>query len=156
MQHENPRSQRVADQIQRELASLLQREVKDPRIGMVTITAVNVTRELDHANVYFTVLSPKPLADEQASSQQTNIQDQTQAGLEKASGFLRRELSRRLKLRVTPMLHFIFDKSMTEGNRLANLIEMANQDVNAEAASSVSLDDASHSLDDASHRGRGE
>jgi len=132
MQFENPRSQRVADQIQRELAVLLQREVKDPRIGMVTITAVSVNRELDHANVYFTVLSPASgdhIANtEEALHESTAQLQQTQHGLQKAAGFLRRELSHRLKLRVTPSLHFVYDKSMMEGNRLAALIDQANQD----------------------------
>ena len=150
MQFENPRSQRVADQIQRELALLLQREVKDPRIGMVTITAVNVTRELDHANVYFTVLSPShhgvghhPSAEVGSQSEQDEIRQLTLAGLEKAAGYLRRELSRRLKLRITPSLHFVYDKSMSEGNRLADLIEMANRDSNTtvdETVDSSTLD----------------
>jgi len=144
MQFENPRSQRVADQIQRELALLLQREVKDPRIGMVTITAVSVNRELDHANVYFTVITPTHRGEDIGGSKADTAQDasseqdafseqkaqlqQTQAGLEKAAGFLRRELSHRLKLRVTPSLHFVYDKSTTEGNRLAALIDRANRD----------------------------
>jgi len=149
MQFENPRAQRVADQIQRELAMLLQREVKDPRIGMVTITAVSVSREFDHANVYFTVLSPtrrshsdadehdsdhldtEKTGEEDLVDPQKVMQQQTLEGLQKAAGFLRRELSRRLKLRTTPCLHFVYDKSMLEGNRLASLIEMANRDSNA-------------------------
>lgn len=130
---ENPRSQRVADQIQRELALLLQREVKDPRIGMVTITAVSVSKELDHATVYFTVIAPHTAQGEAAHPDMQHLDDDSLAkqsleGLQKAAGYLRRELSKRLKLRITPNLIFKHDKSMTEGNRLSSLIEAANLD----------------------------
>lgn len=108
---EYSRAQRVADQIQRQLAQLIQQEVRDPRIGMVTLTAVEINRELDHAQIYVTVLGD-----------QSNI-DSTLKGLKQASGYLRSKLASRLKLRVTPQLRFIFDKSLQEGNRLTALIE---------------------------------
>lgn len=108
---EYSRAQRVADQIQRQLAQLIQLEVRDPRIGMVTLTAVEINRELDHAQIYVTVLGD-----------QSTI-DSTLEGLKQASGYLRSKLASRLKLRVTPQLRFIFDKSLQEGNRLTALIE---------------------------------
>ncbi len=113
-QEENSRTRRVADQIQRELALLIQQEVKDPRIGMVTVTRVTVTREFEHARVFFTVLESKG-----------DIQ-QTLEGLNKASGFLRKALAKRLKLRTTPQLHFEYDSSIENGNYLLSLIKQAN------------------------------
>jgi len=111
---ENSRTRRVADQIQRELAILIQQEVKDPRVGMVTVTSVDVTREFEHARVYVTVLES-----------QDDIK-QTLIGLNKASGFLRKALAKRLKLRTTPQLHFEHDTTIEDGNRLLSLIKQAN------------------------------
>src|SRR3989338_5698940 len=86
------RPQRVGDEIQRELARLLQFEVKDPRLGMVTITGVEVAKDLSYADVWYTVLKG-----DQAKSQQA---------LESASGFLRTQVGRAIKFRVTPQLRF--------------------------------------------------
>ena len=113
MAQEYSRSRRVADQIQRELALIIQQELKDPRVGMVTITAVEVSREFEHAKVHITVLG-----DEAAGKA-------TLEGLDKASGYLRRELAHRLKLRVTPKLHFHYDHSLEEGIRLSAMIDDA-------------------------------
>jgi len=111
---ENSRTRRVADQIQRELAILIQQEVKDPRVGMATVTGVDVTREFEHARVYVTVLES-----------QDDIK-QTLIGLNKASGFLRKALAGRLKLRTTPQLLFVHDSTIEDGNRLLSLIKQAN------------------------------
>ena len=113
MAQEFSRSRRVADQIQRELARIIQRELKDPRVGMVTITAVEVTREFDHAKVYVTVLGDK------------SVCKSTLEGLNSAAGFLRRELAHCLKLRTTPLLHFHYDHSLEEGIRLSAMIDDA-------------------------------
>ena len=110
---EYSRTERVGDLIQRELAVLLQQEIKDPRIGMITITVVEVTKEFEHAWVYYTVLGDKAQ------------RDKTTLGLDKASGFLQRELAKRLKLRTTPQLKFMFDKSINEGMRMTALINEA-------------------------------
>ncbi|PTQ92305.1 ribosome-binding factor A [Nitrosomonas nitrosa] len=107
------RSQRVADQIQRELADLIKAEVKDPRIGMITITAVEVTRDYAHAKIFYTTLSSK----------EDNIL--IEEGLKHASGFLRSQLSSRMKLRVIPQLHFIYDESIERGLYLSQLIDEA-------------------------------
>ena len=108
------RTDRVADQIQRELAQLIAQQVKDPRVGMVTITGVDVTREFDHAKIYITVMG----ADQEAVKE-------TLTGLRAAAGFLRRELGRAIRIRTIPQLHFMYDESIEYGHRLSSLIEEA-------------------------------
>jgi ribosome-binding factor A len=110
----NPqRLRRVADQIQRELSELLRAELKDPRVGMITLTGVEVSPDLAHARVFFTTLGDaETLA-------------RCEAGLRRASGFLRAELGQRLKLRVTPELRFVHDASVERGVRLSKLIDDA-------------------------------
>ena len=107
------RTGRVAEQIQRELAELVQMEVKDPRVGLVTLTGVEVTQDYAHAKVYFTTMKS---ADQAAKAQ---------AGLENAAGFLRSQLAHRMKLRIMPQLHFIYDTSVENGVRLSQLIDEA-------------------------------
>jgi ribosome-binding factor A len=120
MSEEYSRTQRVADQIQREVALLIQHEVKDPRVGMVTITAVKVSREFDIAAIYFTVFG--------ANGDSVDLVKSTQEGLNKAAGFLRSSLARKLKIRTTPKLRFVYDKSVENGNRLSALINAALYD----------------------------
>ncbi|OAJ69858.1 ribosome-binding factor A [Methylobacillus sp. MM3] len=110
MAKEFARSQRVAEQIQRELADLLQFEVKDPRVSMVTITEVEVTGDLAHAKVYYSSTENSP---------------ELQKGLEKAAGFLRSQLSQRMLMRTVPQLHFVYDASIERGMRLSRLIDDA-------------------------------
>jgi ribosome-binding factor A len=107
------RAQRVGDQIQRELADLFANEVKDPRVGRITLTAVEVAADLGHANVFFTHLAGKEHAKE------------TIAALTRTAGFLRSELARRLDLYSVPQLHFVYDDSIESGMRLSNLIDRA-------------------------------
>ena len=107
------RLRRVADQIQRELSGLLRAALKDPRVGMVTLTSVEVSPDLAHAKVFFTMLGD---ADALA---------RTETGLKRAAGFLRVELGHRLKLRVTPELRFVHDESVERGVRLSKLIDDA-------------------------------
>ena len=108
-----PRARRVADQIQRELPELIRQEVKDPRIGMLTITEVEVNRDMEFAKVYFTTLGGEA---EHAACLQ---------GLQRASGFLRSQLSHRMQLRVVPKLTFVYDRSVEYGIQLTHLIEAA-------------------------------
>jgi ribosome-binding factor A len=110
MAKEFARSQRVAEQIQRELADLLQFEVKDPRVSMVTVTEVEVTGDLAHAKVYYSSTEGSP---------------ELQKGLEKAAGFLRSQLSQRMLMRTVPQLHFVYDASIERGMRLSRLIDDA-------------------------------
>ena len=107
------RLRRVADQIQRELSDLLRTELKDPRVGMITLTGVEVSPDLAYAKVFFTALG-----DAQALAR-------TEAGLQRAAGFLRTHLARRVKLRVTPELRFLHDVSVERGVRLSKLIDDA-------------------------------
>jgi ribosome-binding factor A len=115
------RLRRIADQIQRELADLLRHEVKDPRVGMVTITGVEVSVDLAHAKVFFSLLGD---ADAQAKAEH---------GLTSAAGFLRSQLGRRLRAHNTPELHFRFDGSIENGMRLSKLIDDANADQGGDA-----------------------
>lgn len=107
------RTLRVAEQIQRELADLIRLEVKDPRVGMVTLTDVEVTADYAHAKVFFTIFGDSNQIEEAA------------AGLTHAAGFLRHELGRRIKLRSIPQLHFTYDESIERGIRLSQLIDQA-------------------------------
>jgi ribosome-binding factor A len=107
------RLRRVADQIQKELSALLHAELKDPRVGMITLTGVEVSPDLAHAKVFFTTLG-----DAEALAR-------TEAGLKRAAGFLRSELGHRLKLRVTPEIRFVHDASVERGARLSKLINDA-------------------------------
>jgi ribosome-binding factor A len=112
---EYSRTQRVADYLQRELAALIQHEVRDPRVGMVSITGVTVSRDLGHAKVYFTVLGCDSSED---------AADSTEA-LNKAAGFLRSQLSRDSNMRSVPQLRFYFDTSVGQGRHLEDLIRRA-------------------------------
>jgi ribosome-binding factor A len=111
MKQDNPRVKRLGEQIQRELTELLRRDVKDERIGNVTITAVNVTGDLRTAKVYYLVFGkdgPDP---------------KVQQGLTSAAGFLRNALSKSLMIRYTPTLTFELDTSIEHGVRLTQLID---------------------------------
>ncbi len=120
MAKEYSRSHRVAEQMQRELADLLMFEVKDPRIGMVTITAVEVTGDMAHAKIFYSAPQAKPNNANHAKTLQ-NIQ----AGLEKSAGFLRTQVAKRMLLRTVPMLHFVYDESIDIGIKMAQLIDAA-------------------------------
>ena len=113
MKKTSQRAQRIADQIQRDLADLLGNEVKDPRVGRVTVTQVEVSADLSHATIHFTHLAGKEHAKEAI------------AALTRAGGFLRSELSHRLDLYSVPQLHFVYDDSIESGMRLSQLIDDA-------------------------------
>ena len=106
------RPQKLGDQIQREVSDLLQRELRDPRVAMVTVTSVDVSPDLSHAKVFFTLLEKDKLAD-------------TLAGLKRSAGFLRSQLARRIKMYTTPELRFEYDESVERGDRLSRLIDAA-------------------------------
>lgn len=107
------RTLRVADQIQRELADMLRNEIRDPRIGRITITAVEVARDYSHAKIFYTAL-----VDQESHAG-------IEKGLENAKGFLRSNLAHRMKLRVIPQLHFVYDESIERGMHLSKLIDTA-------------------------------
>lgn len=107
------RATRVAEQIRRDLAELIQLELKDPRIGMVTLTEVHVTADYAYAKVYFTTLGD------------ADTIEAAKEGLTRAAGFLRSALHTRMRLRVMPQLQFIYDASVERGARLSKLIDDA-------------------------------
>lgn len=109
------RMNRVADQIQRDLAEIIAYELKDPRVSMITITEVQVTPDYAHAKVFFTMLPDDPVA----------VQNTLQ-GLRKAAGFIRGQLGRRLTIHTTPDVHFVHDTSTARGIELSRLIDEAN------------------------------
>lgn len=111
MPKEYSRSQRVVEQIRRELAELIRMEVKDPRVGFITLTDVEITPDYAHAKVFFTSMTGQDSVPEILK------------GLNRASGFLRRELGRRIRIHTIPELHFHYDKSVEEGSRLSQLID---------------------------------
>jgi ribosome-binding factor A len=114
MARDYPRSRRIAEQIQRELADLVRVELKDPRIAaMVTITDVEVTSDQAHAKVFFTLMGDASTIDD------------TKAGLARAAGFLRTQLAQRMKLRTVPQLEFRYDPSIERGMKLSRLIDEA-------------------------------
>ncbi len=104
------RPQKVADLIQRELAELIRLEVRDPRVGMVTLTSVDVSPDMSHAKVFFTILD-------------SGKKDETAKGLQRAASFLRSQLSRRMSMYTTPELRFVYDESVERGDRLSRLID---------------------------------
>ncbi len=111
MAREFSRARRVGEQMRRELSVLLQQSVKDPRIGMVSLSEVRVTHDLSHARIYISLLD---------KSQDV---DTTVDLLNKASSFLRRELAQRMRLRIVPGLRFVYDESIERGANLEALIE---------------------------------
>ncbi|GGB99998.1 ribosome-binding factor A [Marinobacterium zhoushanense] len=120
MAREFKRTDRVADQIQRDLAVLIQREIKDPRLGMVTISHAKVSKDLGYADVYVTVMPFGEQDEAEAIKASLKV-------LNSAAGFLRSELARGIKLRIMPQLRFHFDESVERGRRLHSLIESAYQ-----------------------------
>ena len=112
MPREFSRSERVSGQLRRELATLIQREVKDPRVGFVSVSDVEVTRDLSHAKVFVTVFE-----EDQAS--------ESIKALKHAAAFLRRRLGQELRMRTVPELHFHHDASVETGTRMDELIANA-------------------------------
>ncbi|GAL06036.1 30S ribosome-binding factor RbfA [Photobacterium aphoticum] len=117
MSKEFSRTQRVAQQLQKELAVILQREIKDSRIGMTTISSVDVSRDMNYAKVYVTFFT----VGEQTA-------EESLAALREMAPYIRSLLGKEIRLRVTPELNFIFDKSLTEGMRISNLVSKAVRD----------------------------
>ena len=110
MKRSSGRPQKLGDLIQRELSELVRRELRDPRVGMITITGVDVSPDFSHAKVFYTTLDPAHVAD-------------AAAGLQRAAGFLRTQLAKRIKLYTTPGLRFEYDESVERGDRLSRLID---------------------------------
>ena len=116
------RGLRVADQIQRDLAEIVAYGLKDPRVGMVTITEVQITPDYAHAKVFFTMLKDDAVTVKN-----------TVDGLTAAAGFIRNQLGKRLHIHTLPMLHFVHDTSTSRGMELSLLIDQANASRAADA-----------------------
>lgn len=117
MVKEYSRTQRVAQEMQKEIAIILQSEIKDPRVGMTTVSGVEVSRDLAYAKVFVTFLNE-------------NTPEQVKTGvqaLQDAAGFIRSLLGKGMRLRVVPELTFAFDNSLVEGIRIANLLSQVVQ-----------------------------
>ncbi len=110
------RAPRVTEQVHHELAELIRAEVKDPRVGLVTVTGVELTPDYAYATVYFSVLPD----DEQTLAS-------TAEGLKRAAGFLRSQLGRRVRIHTTPELRFVHDRSIERGMSMSRLIDEANE-----------------------------
>ncbi len=108
------RNQRVSDQIQRDLSQLIRQEIKDPRIGMITISEVQVAGDLAYAKVYFTVLG----GSSEQNAQSCEI-------LNKAAGFLRSHLGKGMKIRTVPQLRFVHDNAFENASHISHLIDEA-------------------------------
>ncbi|MGY3717391.1 30S ribosome-binding factor RbfA [Sutcliffiella cohnii] len=108
------RSNRVGEQMKKELSDIIGRKIKDPRVGFVTVTDVEVTGDLQQAKVFISVLG------DEEKRQDTLI------GLAKAKGFIRSEIGKRIRLRKTPELFFEFDESVDYGNRIESLLQEIN------------------------------
>ncbi len=111
----NPRMERVTQQLQQEIAWILQREVKDPHIGFVTITGLHVTRDLAYAKVSYSCLG----SDEE--------RDRSQAALERSSGYIRELLKKRMRLKVIPELQFRYDPSIAHSVGLQDTFDRIRQ-----------------------------
>jgi ribosome-binding factor A len=105
------RRERVAEEMREQIAQLVARQLKDPRIGFVTVTRVEVTADFAHAKVFVSVLGDE------------KQRRDSLAGLERAAGFVRREVGRRMRMRVLPEIHFVYDKGVDATDRVARLLD---------------------------------
>lgn len=111
------RTERVGDMLQKELASLIQTEMRDPRVAMVNITGAQVSRDLSHARIYYTVLEAETAENAKPTTDVLN----------KASGFLRARIAKDSTMRTVPALRFVFDESVGRGRHLEGLIRRAKE-----------------------------
>lgn len=118
------RSDRIGDLIQREISDIIHRQIKDPRIGFCTVMRVDVSDDLSHAKVRVSIMGSE------------SEQKSTMIGLKSASNYIRREIGRRIELRIVPELVFVLDKSVDHSIRIAQLIKEGEED------DSVKLQDA--------------
>jgi len=123
------RGLRVADQIQKDLSELIAFELKDPRVGMITISEVQLTPDYAHAKVWFTLLKDSP---EEVK--------QTLEGLNRSAGYLRNQLGKRLHIHTLPQLHFLHDTSTRRGLEMSALIDQANATRAADADEDTDAD----------------
>ena len=118
MGREFSRLDRIGEQIQKDLALIIQRELKDPRLGMVTINAAKISKDLGYADIYFTALNVNDVDDREVCFEAKEI-------LQDAAGYLRAELGRAIKLRTMPQLRFHYDKSIGQAQHINSLLGKA-------------------------------
>ena len=139
MAREYARTDRVGQQIQKEIAIILMREIKDPRLQMTTVSAVEVTRDLAYAKIFVTFFNDKP--------------EEIKASLEvlaDAEGYIRSLLGKRLRARIMPHLRFVYDSSMSEGVRMSALVDKAvksDKHENATEESNIEQADSTNESD---------
>jgi ribosome-binding factor A len=124
------RQKRVAERIQAEIANLIQREMNDPRLELVTVTTVNIDRELEHASIFVSTVGD------------ATRQKEVMRVLDGAKGFIRREVGRRVQLRRTPELVFHWDPSPEKVEHVAQLLDQLRSETPASAEGKVERDDA--------------
>lgn len=118
------RTSRLGEQIQREVAQMIQFEMKNPKLGMVTLNSVKVAKDLGYADIYFTVMGAKGETDAEIRANTSKI-------LNEAAGYLRSQLARILTTRVTPQLRFHYDETLERGHHLTGLIKQARAEDDA-------------------------
>lgn len=136
MARDYARTDRVSQEIQKEVAMIIQREVKDPRLGMVTVNAVEITRDLAYAKIFVTFFTLEGQSDKESA-----------AVLNDAAGYIRTLLAKRIKARIMPELRFVFDQSMSEGVRMTNLCNQAVAEDERRAGTTVNDVEASNAED---------
>ncbi|MEW6996216.1 30S ribosome-binding factor RbfA [Colwelliaceae bacterium BS250] len=136
MAREFARTDRVAQEIQREIAVILQREIKDPRLGMLTVSSVEITRDLAYAKVFVTFFDD---SDE--------VVKESVALLNDAAGYIRSILAKTLRARIMPNLRFVYDKSLAEGVRMTSIVNQVIREDERKAKLNEDLDESSESDD---------
>ncbi len=112
----NKRVNRISEQIKKEVGDILNTKLKDPRIGFVTVTDVEVTNDLQQATIFISILGEE------------EEKESTLVGLTKASGFIRSEIGKRVQLRKTPEIKFSYDESLEYGNKIESILRKLNED----------------------------
>jgi ribosome-binding factor A len=130
MAREYARTDRVGQQIQKEIATILMREIKDPRLSMTTVSSVEVTRDLAYAKIFVTFINDQP---EEIKASLAVLAD--------AEGYIRSLLGKRLRARIMPHLRFVYDSSMTEGVRMSALVDKAIASDQPATAFNANLED---------------
>ena len=147
-QHNPHRISRINDLVHQQLMVILRRESNDPRLNKLNVTGVEVSRDLSVAKIFYTDDLASELINNKNNNKKNNTNNLIQKSLEKASGFLRRELARRCDLRKTPELRFIYDKSIDQGSKIEGILRsVKSSSSDAKSSSSLNSDSGSSEQD---------
>ena len=147
-QHNPHRISRINDLVHQQLMVILRRESNDPRLNKLNVTGVEVSRDLGVAKIFYTDDLASELINNKNNNKKNNTNNLIQKSLEKASGFLRRELARRCDLRKTPELRFIYDKSIDQGSKIEGILRsVKSTSSDAKSSSSLNSDSGSSEQD---------